>query len=165
MSVTVIVVLGAPNDDLGSLSWISRDRCREALNQHRLRPGSLLLPVGGFGAQFNRTGRPHWHYVREYLLKQGVADAAVLVGVDSSNTREDALLTQDRLECLGIRHAVVVTSDFHRERAAWHFRRVAGGVSYEFVAARSSRPDEELRRLQEHEFRSMAAKDTLSKDE
>lgn len=156
MQHTVVVVLGAPNDDHGSLSWISLDRCHEALRQYRARRGSLLLPVGGWGDHFNRTALPHWRYVRDFFLREGVPSSDILDGVESSNTREDAVLTRERLEQLDVRHAIVVTSDFHAERAARQFKAVARNIGYEFAAAPSSGPPTEIEHLREHETQALA---------
>lgn len=90
----IIILLGAPNDDVGNLSSIAVERCCRAVLEYRSTPGYAVLPTGGFGEHFNRTAQPHAHYARRYLLEHGVPERVILEPVYSRFTEEDARLSK-----------------------------------------------------------------------
>lgn len=156
----VIIVLGSPNDEQGNLHSLAVERARRALRLHRDNPDWPLLLTGGFGAHFNTTDQPHAAYVRRWLEAHGVPPAAFLPFAESLNTLEDAALAKPVLLATGARFAVVVTSDFHADRARFVFaREFAGtGVTLCFVATET---DEaacrlDLAALRRHEVAALA---------
>ena len=152
----VVVVLGAPNGDDGSLSPQAESRVAVAVRELAERAGSVALPTGGFGEHFNRTTVPHHEYLRQALVASGVGDERILPGVPSTNTAEDALGVRDALAGATTVELVVVTSDFHARRARWHFERALGDRAVTFVAAPSDGIDDaELERLRVHERTAM----------
>ena len=151
LKTTVIIVLGAPNDDQGALSSIARERCRQALWEYRNRQGSKILPTGGWGKHFNTTAKPHGHYLREYLKAQGIPDDDFVECAESSNTIEDATFCRLIVERHGFQKLVVVTSDFHLRRAQFLFTRQFPDIPVEFSAAKTSLPDSELQSRIAHE--------------
>ncbi len=146
----IIVLLGAPNDDEGSLSSIAMERCRLALGEYS-RSGWPILPTGGFGVRFNRTSQPHAFYTRRYLLDQGVPPTGLLPPVLSRFTVEDALLAKPVVHARGAGQLVVVTSDYHAQRAALIFSRVFETLRVTVKASRTTLPRAELEALIEHE--------------
>lgn len=148
---TAIVVLGAPNDRHGVLSSIARERCDQALKEHRRHPESKILPTGGWGPHFNTTTRPHGHYVREHLTARGIPDEAFVECAESSNTIEDAKLCRPIVERHGFRKLIVVTSDFHVARARFLFEQEFTGVPMEFSPSHTRLPEDDLRKRILHE--------------
>jgi len=135
MDSGVILVLGSPNDEQGHLHSVAVERCECALRLHRANPAWRLLPTGGFGAHFNTTDRPHAFYLRRWLEEHGVGPEAFLPFAESRNTLEDASLARPLVLAAGATRAVVVTSDYHIDRARFVFARefAGAGVTLFFV--------------------------------
>lgn len=156
----VILVLGSPNDAQGHLYSIALERCRRALRLHRDNPTWPLLLTGGFGAHFNTTDKPHAYYLRCWLETSAVPPTAFLPFAESRNTLEDASLAKPILLATGARCALVVTSDFHADRARFVFERefTGTGVTLCFVTTET---DEaacplDLAALKRHEVAALA---------
>lgn len=150
----VIVVFGAPNDDSGRLSEIALSRCRLALDFYRSyqRP---LLPTGGWGRHFNTAPRPHHEYMTAWFANHGVRADHLLAGLDSGNTFDDVVLTAEVLRGLGAA-GLVVTSDFHVDRASLLFEREAVDLMVEITGADSQLAADELDALLRHERSAIA---------
>lgn len=147
----VIILLGAPNDDIGNLSSVAAERCRQAIFEYRATPGHVILPTGGFGEHFNRSAEPHAHYTRRWLLEHGVPEKDISDPVYSRFTEEDARLSKPVVARLGVRLVKVVTSDFHVARAKLIFEDAFAGYQISFSASQTVLPRRELARLVEHE--------------
>ena len=124
----MIVVLGSPNSEDGELYSIAKDRCALALKQYARRSGWKLLLTGGYGAHFNTTDQPHAAYVKEYLVKRGVPSQAIVEFAESSNTLQDASLSKPIVLKYGAPLILVVTSDYHADRARYIFEREFAGT-------------------------------------
>jgi uncharacterized SAM-binding protein YcdF (DUF218 family) len=138
----MIVVLGSPNSGDGELTSVGKERCALALAEYARGPGWKLLLTGGYGAHFNTTDQPHAAYVKAYLVKRGVPNQAIVEFAESANTLEDASLAKPIVLKYGAPEIVVVTSDYHLDRARIIFEKeFAGtGVRIQFLA---SQTDEE----------------------
>jgi len=156
MDATVIVLLGAPNEPDGALSSIARERCEQALREHRRDPEALILPTGGFGEHFNTSPRPHGYYTARYLREAGVPAELLLPVAESSNTIEDAEMARPILERARARRVILVTSDFHGARAKLCFQRVLPEMEIALSCAKTNLPEDELERLRAHETRALA---------
>lgn len=137
MAAGLIVILGSPNGDDGQLSLMAQGRVALGYRLYRERQaaGWRLLLTGGFGEHFNRTALPHAAYLQQWLLAQGVPADAIVEFVLSRHTGEDARLALPIVERQGVRHLLVVTSDFHLARAEFIFRTVFPSYPLEFVGA------------------------------
>lgn len=146
MPAGLIIVLGSPNDEQGHLHSIAIERCQAALRLHRDNAESELLLTGGFGAHFNTTDKPHAHYLKAWLLEHGVEPGAFLPFAESRNTLEDASMAKPIALASGARLAVVVTSDYHLDRARFVFERefADSGIHLVFLGTRT---DETLCKL------------------
>jgi uncharacterized SAM-binding protein YcdF (DUF218 family) len=149
----VIIVLGAPNDPQGRLLPAAEGRAEAAAREYRRDPHYRLLLTGGFGAHFNQTDRPHFEYVAAHLEGAGVPRSAILGGVPSTNTVDDARLCAEFLAAQEAHlHLKVVTSDFHIARARLLFERAFGTrARLEMVAAPAALSPEELAQALRHE--------------
>jgi uncharacterized SAM-binding protein YcdF (DUF218 family) len=151
----VIIVLGSPNDEQGNLHSVGVERCELALRLGTENPDWKLLLTGGFGAHFNTTSQPHASYLQRWLQEQGVPVTAFLPFAESRNTIEDAALARPIALAAGAQGAMVVTSDYHLDRARFVFEREFAhtGVALQFVATVTdeSRCRLDLAALRKHE--------------
>jgi uncharacterized SAM-binding protein YcdF (DUF218 family) len=129
----IVVLLGSPNSDQGELYSVAQDRCKRAILEYRRRPGWKILPTGGFGAHFNTTDKPHAHYLKEYLIAHGIPDSDILEFALSRNTIEDATLSYPIITKHGVDRALVVTSDYHGDRARYVFQREYRDITLTFA--------------------------------
>ena len=119
----MIVVLGSPNAGDGELYSIAKERCERALVEYARRPDWKLLLTGGFGAHFNTTDKPHAAYLKRYLVRRGVPGQAIVEFAESSNTLQDASLSKPIVLKYKAAEIVVVTSDYHLDRARYIFEQ------------------------------------------
>lgn len=119
----MIIVLGSPNSKNGELYNIAKDRCELALREYGQRPGWKLLLTGGYGAHFNITDQPHAAYLKRYLIKRGVPDQDIVEFAQSANTLQDASYSKPIVLKYEVREILVVTSDYHLDRARYIFER------------------------------------------
>lgn len=133
----MITILGSPNSDDGALYDLGIERCKLAINQHRKYPESKFILTGGFGKHFNRSSKPHAAYLKEYLLGQGIQPNAILGLALSSNTIEDATQTMEIVLKHKISKILVITSDFHIDRASYIFRQIfdSTAIDIDFLGA------------------------------
>ncbi|MBV8252336.1 MAG: YdcF family protein [Chitinophaga sp.] len=151
----LLIVLGAPNDDLGNLSQIAKDRLACAHKFYNANNDFKLVCTGGFGQHFNTTDKPHHYYAEKYLLDSGIPADAFLNGRPSSNTMEDFQMTKDLVleEKPGI--LAIITSDFHVSRARVLYRKIINYPQVVFIPASSSLSQEQLLPLVEHESQAL----------
>eukprot|EP00026_Physarum_polycephalum_P017159 Phypoly_transcript_18285.p1 GENE.Phypoly_transcript_18285~~Phypoly_transcript_18285.p1 ORF type:complete len:137 (+),score=22.02 Phypoly_transcript_18285:37-411(+) len=64
-----------------------------------------------------KNTRPEAHVMRELVKTHGVPDEHIFMEEKAQNTPENMIFTRRILNTLGIKHFVLVTSDFHMERA------------------------------------------------
>ena len=143
MPAGLLIVLGSPNDEHGHLHSVAIERCVAALRRHREEPASGFLLTGGIGAHFNTTDKPHAYYLQQWLLAHGVERDAFLPFAESRNTLEDASLSKPIALASGARLAVVITSDYHLERARFIFEREYAGSGLHLVFL-GTRTDESI---------------------
>jgi len=153
----IIIILGSPNDDRGRLSAIALSRLELGLAEYRKRPEAAILLTGGFGPHFNTSPRPHADYAREYLLGQGVPEAAFMEPALSSNTVEDAVLSRRILANGNFDHALVVTSDYHIDRAEFIFSRLLPGLDINYCPASTPQTETESDACLAHEHGALEA--------
>lgn len=151
----VIVVLGFLNDDRGRLSGVARERCERAFREFEKNPGFAVLPTGGWGGHFNTTPRPHAHYLRAELTARGVPESAFLPGAESASTIEDAALSRPILAAHPGAELIVVTSDFHGERARFLFEREFPERKVTLSTCATHLPPDEIARRRAHEKRAL----------
>ena len=114
-----IVVLGCPAEPDGSISPHLRARMDAALALYRQGLAPLLLVSGGAV----RTALPEAAVMRQYALRQGVPDDALLLEDRSRNTLENMKFSHALLQERDVRQVLVVTTRFHTRRAAILARR------------------------------------------
>ena len=122
----LIIVLGSPNDECGRISEVGQGRLLTAINEFALRQNSgwKILLTGGYGQHFNATSRPHAYYARKFLIERGISADKIVDFAESRDTVDDAIQAAPIVARLGADELLVVTSDFHRERVSYIFKRV-----------------------------------------
>ncbi|MGB0578994.1 MAG: GNAT family N-acetyltransferase [Limisphaerales bacterium] len=151
----VIVLLGAPNEPDGTLSPIARHRCERALLEHRRNPDWPILPTGGFGEHFNTAPEPHGFYTTQFLIDQGVNPASILPVADSCYTKDDADKAKPILESTGLKRLILVTSEFHAQRASRIFKTAFPKWRIDLSCALTELPRAELSHLRSHEKKAL----------
>jgi uncharacterized SAM-binding protein YcdF (DUF218 family) len=154
----IIVLLGSPNTDRGELYSVAKARCERAWREYQQHPGYKILPTGGFGAHFNRTDKPHAFYLKRYLIARGVAEDDILEFALSRSTIEDVALSYPIVTKHGVQHVIVVTSDYHADRAQFLFQRTYKGISLTFSLCPTDeqRCELDLSALKAHEKKALA---------
>ena len=166
----ILVVLGSPNDRVGRLSPIAISRAEAALawyEQMRHRSTVGIILTGGFGAHFNQAPRPHAFYLREFMIRRGLPPGVFMPFVESANTVEDAYLSLcllsrlRREDSLFVSRMVIVTSDYHLERARFVFQTLFAAesceVAFEFIGAPTDKESIGFDELVRHEETALAA--------
>jgi len=150
-----IVVLGSPNDKDGKLLPIAISRAEAALVEFKTNRNYKLLCTGGFGEHFNLTNIPHGQYLQEYLISKGVPSSSFIEIAHSSFTLQDATLSKPILQRHAITHCILVTSDFHMERAKLVFNQVFPNVDFVYSSAETLVSEDEFQKLIEHEQKAI----------
>ena len=119
----IIIVLGSPNSKEGELYPVAKQRCEKGIQEHMNNPSWKILLTGGFGKHFNESDKPHTFYMHKYMIEKGIAPETILDHVESSNTLEDASLSRQITMRYNVDSVLVVTSDFHYDRARYIFER------------------------------------------
>jgi uncharacterized SAM-binding protein YcdF (DUF218 family) len=156
-----VVILGSPNDAAGNLSEMGYGRVRAGYEMYcRLQEGGYrLLLTGGYGQHFNTTSKPNAFYAQQLLIRMGVLPEDIVEFAESRNTVDDALQSRPIIEKYGGEQLIVVTSDFHVQRAQFVFESVFPEYALEFVGAPylDSQNVEERERLLAHEACELAS--------
>ena len=119
----IIIILGSPNSEEGELYNVAKQRCEKGIQEYLNHPTWKIALTGGFGEHFNKSEKPHSYYLQRYLIEQGLAPEVIIDSVMSTNTLEDASLTKPIIEKYNVDDILVVTSDFHYDRARYIFER------------------------------------------
>ena len=156
----LIVVLGSPNTDQGELYSIATERCEQALTEYAQHPDYNILLTGGYGTHFNTTDQPHAAYLKNYLTSRGIPDEQFVEFVESSNTFEDASLSKPITLKYAVNALLVITSDFHLDRARYIFEKEFADteITIHFSASRTDETtcELDLEALKKHERNALA---------
>jgi len=150
-----IIVLGSPNDENGNLLPIALSRSEKALSEYNKMGDCKILCTGGFGRHFNETKIPHGKYLQDYLISKGVPRSSFIEIALSSFTREDATLSKPILEKHSIVDVVLVTSDYHMERAKLVFNHIFPNVEFVYSEATTITTEVEFKALLQHEYNAI----------
>ena len=126
-----IIVLGARVRPDGTLSDSLRYRCESALAAWKEGLAPFLIVCGAQGAD---EPVAEAKAMRAWLVQHGVPEKSVVLEADSYNTEQNLQNAAALMRERGWESAVVVTSDYHLERALWLARDAgirAGGIAAE----------------------------------
>ena len=130
-----IIVLGARVRPDGTLSDSLRYRCEAALEAWQQ---GLAAQVIVCGAQGRDEPVSEAEAMRAWLVEQGVPEGNIVLEDGSYNTEQNLQNAQALMRERGWESAIVVTSDYHLERALWIARDV--GIEASGIAAESPHP-------------------------
>lgn len=108
-----IIVLGAQVKPDGTPSLQLQWRIDAAAQAWKDR-NSLVVVCG---AQGSNEPAPEAHVMQAELIKQGVDEGSILMDDKSFNTRQNIENAIKLMEGRGVKHVLVVTSDYHLPRA------------------------------------------------
>ncbi|HEY3291903.1 MAG TPA: YdcF family protein [Anaerolineae bacterium] len=143
----LIVVLGH-FDNTVYLTSTGRERLAAGAALYQSQPGSYLAVTGC------APGHPRTVEVLAWLSELALTPDEL---VDSHNTAEDAFLTEALVQRYCPARLVVVTSDYHVERARLIFNQVFADIEIEVVGVPHRASDEERHDLLAHEQRALGA--------
>ncbi len=125
----VIVVLGNPANDDGTISPIARSRVLEGIRQYRAGVAPRLLMTGGHVKnQFVEA-----QVMQQFALSQGVPAAAIFIEGESQNTIQNAYYSYKIMQAHDWTSALVVSSPSHLRRAGLIFMHYP--LAWQLVAA------------------------------
>jgi len=135
----LIIVLGSPNSDKGELLSVAKTRCELALKEYHNHSGWKILLTGGYGEHFNKTDKPHTAYLKKYLIERGVSNDAFVEFTESNNTLQDASLSKPIVLKNNLTKLLIVTSDYHFDRAKYIFERefAEDNINIEFAICKT----------------------------
>jgi len=119
----IIIILGSPNSKEGELFSVAKERCEMGIQEYQNHPTWKIVLTGGFGEHFNESEKAHAYYLKQYLIERRVASEEIVDSVLSTNTLEDASLSKAIILKYNVSDILVVTSDFHYDRARYIFER------------------------------------------
>ena len=165
----IIIILGSPNSKEGELYHMARQRCEKGIQEHLNHPGWKIVLTGGFGEHFNTTKQAHNVYLKKYLLERGIAHDVILDSVLSSNTLEDASLSKPIIVKHKVKDILVVTSDFHYDRARYIFETEYSdtdiNIRFSLADTDESTCEFDLKSQKAHEKRSLKRLKTRAQKE
>ncbi|RAJ77583.1 DUF218 domain-containing protein [Chitinophaga dinghuensis] len=151
----LLIILGAPNDHLGNLSAIAKDRLTCAHDFYNANNDFKIICTGGFGQHFNTTEKPHYDYAQAFLMHKGIPATAFLNGAASANTIEDFQMTRDAVLAQQPDILAIITSDFHIPRARVLYHKIINHPSVVFIPASSTLTEAQLAPIMEHEVQAV----------
>ena len=125
-----VIVLGARVYPDGRMSPVLRTRVDAALAAWRAGRADTLIVCGARGRDEPRSEAAA---MAEYLRAQGVPEARLLLDESSFDTRQNINNARALMEERGWTKALIVTSDYHVERALWMARDA--GIEAQGLAA------------------------------
>ena len=127
-----IIVLGAKVRPDGSPCNTLAYRCERALEIYRMYPGIKIIPCGG---QHGNEPVSEASAMQKYFLQSGVSQKDIILEDKSCSTIENLAFAKKIMAENGFSTAMIVTSDYHAERALWMSRDA--GIDACAVSAKS----------------------------
>jgi hypothetical protein len=155
--LTIYAILGAGNDENGTVDSDCIQRCDLAMEMLASDNKVQLILCGGFGEHFNTTSKPHYQYLKEYIeSKLGDIEAPILGFVDSYNTIADIEGINEILQPL-IDYSiklVIITNDYHVLRSSILVKKIiiSENITVHFLSVSSLKDITLLSSRLEHEF-------------
>ena len=116
-----IIVLGAKVRPDGSMCNTLVYRCECAYELYRAYPGIKIIPCGG---RHGNEPASEASAMAAYFLKKGIPQDDIILEDKSRSTIENLIFAKKIMAEKGFNSAVIVTSDYHAERALWMSRDI-----------------------------------------
>jgi len=153
MNKRILITLGAPNSSSGILSSIAKNRLDACFKM--FLKNDLILCTGSWGEHFNTSSLPHAYHSKKYLLEKGIPNANFLEPALSNNTVDDAVKVKEIISNYKESKLILITSDFHLDRARLIFNEILKNHTIDFVGAENGLPTDQLEKIVEHEKKSI----------
>jgi len=153
MNERILIILGAPNSPSGILSSIAKNRLDVCFKL--FMENDFVLCTGSWGEHFNTSSHPHAYHSKKYLLEKGMSSTCFLEPALSNNTVDDAVKVKEIISNYPNSKLIIITSDFHVDRATLIFNEILKNHRIEFVGAENSLPNDQLKKIVEHEKKSI----------
>src|SRR5947209_12172709 len=154
MNPDAIIVLGKGISVEGELPEIARQHVRMGASLYSTSPAPIIMS-GAYGLFEQRPLRTEALAMREYAIELGIAGDQIMVEEESRDTIGNAWFTKMRIAPRNWHNLVLVTADYHMERALWIFKKIYGPMYNVRPAAVAT--DESAARMQtEQRFLAMA---------
>ncbi|MBQ3574819.1 MAG: YdcF family protein [Clostridia bacterium] len=127
-----IIVLGARVWPDGRMSNTLIYRCVRALEIMRMYPECRLIASGGRGSDEPVSEA---EAMRTYFMRADIPEDRIIMEDQSRSTLENLRFSKKIMEAMGMETAMIVTSDYHAERALWMARDL--GIDAAVAAAKS----------------------------
>jgi uncharacterized SAM-binding protein YcdF (DUF218 family) len=150
-----IILLGSPNSSKGRLSKIAIGRakkCFEIFNPDL----DMILCTGGFGVHFNTSDKPHAAYLKQYLMRKGIAENVFLPFANSSNTVQDATKSKEILLENDFKKVTIITTEYHLKRVQLIFDEILSGIEKTYIGVPNNMSLKSLQKIEEHEAKAVA---------
>ncbi len=150
----VIIVLGSPNSEKGRLGKLAIGRakkCIEIFDSNK----DFILCTGGFGSHFNKSQKPHFEYLKKYLIKNGISEHFFLPSASSSNTVEDATKSKAILQEFSITNATIITTKYHQKRVQLIFDEIIPNIVKNYVVTGNNLSEKALKKFEIHEEKAI----------
>lgn len=119
-----IIVLGAGLKKNGQLDRESKERVKKGCNLYRDGFASHLLMCGG--VMWKKTPTPLAIAMKDYAKSLGIPSDVILTEEKSLDTLGNAIFSKEVAVKKKFRHILLITSDYHLERALFIFHHVYG---------------------------------------
>lgn len=130
---TILIVLGFPADSNGNPGPILQSRLDKAIELYRKGlAGKIIVTGAAVDNEFVES-----EVMAVYCIQHGIPAADIYVESNAKNTYENARMVNKIMLEKGYENAIVVTSGFHKMRAAMFF----SGVMTKFKIETAPFPD------------------------
>ncbi len=110
----VILILGHSLENGEVPGEWSANRLRTGLDLYERGYAKYILVSGGKGSKDNF---PVGQSMKEWLIREGVPEHAIILEDKASNTYENILFANEILQNLNFENVIIVTNDFHMYRS------------------------------------------------
>ncbi len=150
-----IVVLGKGMERDNQLTSFGKESTKVAVDLFELGYSGKVIFSGGIGRWNKGRGITEAEAMKDYAKKSGMPGENIYTEAQSRDTVENAGYTKEILERMGAKKVVVVTTDFHIDRAAYIFDRLLGDEFEKpyYVSVESG--------LKSNEYRSRSRKEKI----
>jgi len=144
-SADVIIILGGGVvKDTRSLPWSVQERARRGIEIYRQGYADTIIVAGGLvkGESYTES-----EIMKAYIKVLGVAPGDVFEENASKSTYENALNSLAIMDSYGWETALLVTSDYHTERACRVFEKLKADITCISASPEAAFADDPFRRL------------------
>lgn len=115
----------------------------------------MILCTGGVGLHFNTSEKPHAEYLKQYLLKNGIAENYFLPFANSSNTVQDATKAKENLLENEVEKVKIITTNYHLKRVQLIFDEILSEFEKTYFGVPNNMSSKSLLKFENHEKKAV----------